>query len=406
MTSAGPLSDIQLAVMPAQPEHETRVFLQIDDFPAVVDVGGQKKPGVLVLAGYTLYGDAVRNAAPNLRAFGIALGRLSAAWGSRLAPSSQAAALRHAVEDPAAHLRVLRWAAGMEMNAEVWTTSDFRFLAAFAPSFDAAELRAHKHALKRAALSELRPEFLAAPHVFVLGHARSGTRWLVRVLEEICRAGGAAVRFGPMVEPGHAKLVSELGDTGGLFADSGEVPVAETDDPAVLMQRLCPIPGYLACKLAFQYASKLELFPNARPFVIVRDPRNVFLSKKAFLPDRPRHVREHLRGFVRGMLTARNDAERIGAPCIRYEDMLEKPRETFAGLAESLGVTLDDEALRDLVGRTSFKAMSGGRAYGDRRNGEYMRGGSQWETEFNDDDRAWIADNLGSELETLGYDLE
>lgn len=404
MESAGPLSDIQFATLPPQEEHPTQVHLRIDDKPAFVEVGGTKQPGVIVVAGFSLRGDAVRYRAPNLRAFAIALGRLSAAWGDRLAPSGQAAALRHAVEDPAGHLRVLRWASSAAVREQAWTTADFRFIAAFGSSIDPTAFAERKPELKRATLSEARPEFLAAPHVFVLGHARSGTRWLVRVLEEACRAGGATVCFGPMVEPDNTQLTLEINRKGGRFTDPDELPASESEATTALMQRLCPIPGHLACKLSFQSTQLLEAFPNARPFVIVRDPRNVFLSKKAFIPDRPRHVREHLAGFVRGMLTARTDAERIGAPCIRYEDMIETPHDTFAAIVRALGIELDVAALDQLVEETSFKAMSGGRDYGDRRNGQYMRGGSQWRTEIDADDRAWIAENLGDDLEALGYD--
>ncbi|MCX4243625.1 sulfotransferase [Paraliomyxa miuraensis] len=406
MPSAGPLSDIRLATMPEQPERPTRVDVRLDGLPAIVEVGAPKEPGTLTVAGFSVRGEAVRSRAPHLRAFGIALGRLFTAWGVRLAPQGHAAALRHALDDPAAHLRVLRWAAGAELRGAAWTTSDFRFLAAFLPAVDPAHYQERRLALKRATLGELQPEFLAAPHVFVLGHARSGTRWLVRVLEEACRVGGATVRSGPMVEPDRAKLVAELERTGGLFAAPGELPVAATDAAALLMQRLCPVPGHLACKLSFECLSLLERFVHARPFVIVRDPRNVFLSKKAFIPDRPRHVREHLAGFVRGMAQARAVAGRIGAPCIRYEDMLDNPLATFEGLTRALGMSLDEPALRALVDQTSFKRMSGGREYGDRRDGEYLRGGSQWKTELGADDRAWIAAALGDELEALGYERE
>lgn len=404
MSAAGPLSDIQLASMPEQPEHATWVDVRIDGLPAVVEVGRRK--GALAVAGFSIHGEAVRERARHLRAFGMALARLSRVWGFRLGPRGHAAALRHALEDPAAHVRVLRWATGAELRGAGWTTADFRFIGAFLPEVSPAEYEDQKLALKQAALGEPQPDFLAARHVFVLGHARSGTRWLVRILEETCRAGGATVRFGPMVEPGFRALVSEIDRTGGLYAAPGELPVTPSDPAAVLMQRLCPTPGHLACKLSFQSLSLLEQLPRAQPFVIIRDPRNVFLSKKAFLPDRPRRVREHLAGFVRGMSQAREEAERIGAPCIRYEELLADPLGAIEGLARTLEISLDEEALRTLVELTSFKSMSGGRDYGDRRDGEYFRGGSQWRAEISADDRAWIAANLGDELESLGYDRE
>ena len=80
------------------------------------------------------------------------------------------------------------------------------------------------------------------------------------------------------------------------------------------------------------------------------------------------------------------------------------PHASIGALAAAIGRPLDAPALEALVERVSFASTTQGRAYGERRDGEYFRGGSSFRDEFTNEEKVRVAERHGARLQRLGYE--
>jgi hypothetical protein len=275
--------------------------------------------------------------------------------------------------------------------------------------------REHKREYYTAAPNQ---EFLDGAHSLVFGIHRSGTTWLLRLIREI----SAHARIGNLtllrsVELGDGSdaddvsrrkssgFLEELSDISCLNPGEKDIVDELRDDLPRLLQLACPPRCRFAVKSAVNedVIAQFSAFDNLRYFHIQRDPRNVYLSNKYFFPEHrcelptmlPRLIETHRRG--------RDLARELGALSVRYEDLLADPVGEITRIAEHLGLALGREAASAIARRTSFKAMSKGRELGDLKNGDYFRGGSNWERELTPDEVRLVEREWSRALRELGY---
>jgi hypothetical protein len=91
---------------------------------------------------------------------------------------------------------------------------------------------------------------------------------------------------------------------------------------------------------------------------------------------------------------------------MRYEDLLADTRPAIARAFDFVGVRYTPELLEEIMERTSFKAMSGGRRAGQQDVGSGRRKGQagDWINYFTPRDRALFAQHAQPALERFGYE--
>lgn len=100
-----------------------------------------------------------------------------------------------------------------------------------------------------------------------------------------------------------------------------------------------------------------ELYPGAREVVLVRDPRDVFISVlaarrkrgvRALPEDRVRWVEDEFRGRIMSVFDSwRRRSDR--AHLVRYEDLMMRPRETLSAVADYLGLGTGAEVIEPMI---------------------------------------------------------
>lgn len=278
---------------------------------------------------------------------------------------------------------------------------------------------------------------MAARQLFFVGGApRSGTTWLQYLLDshpDICCRGEAAFMHnlsGPLT-----RMVADWRDglaakNKKLFAERGGYPLPPEDEAqaligAAILLALARQPGAGAARAVgektpenvFHFAQLKQLFPAAKFVGIARDPRDVLTSAWHFFqtsqPGRDETVAKL--AFVRGALPALNSGtrtmlgllEKFPGDCavVTYERMRAEPAAAAAALFRFLGVSAAPDVVADCVARTSFPALSGGRAAGDARDGAFFRKGvsGDWRGTLDDACNSLILQELGWMFPRFGW---
>lgn len=140
------------------------------------------------------------------------------------------------------------------------------------------------------------------------------------------------------------------------------------------------------------------VFRRARSFGIIRDPRDVMVSRYHKRRDRWQDFASSFSVFIRDPRFGLEDwwAHYLSwrdhwLLTLRYEDLLAHPKEGFARLVDVLGIVVDEGTLEAAIERADFRRLQAAEL---RRNPDapegalHFRAGSagQWARYFDDDD--------------------
>lgn len=163
---------------------------------------------------------------------------------------------------------------------------------------------------------------------------------------------------------------------------------------------------------------------GVRYVVLYRDLRDVAVSNFFYVRNTPWHpehphyrgrtVREGLVTFAERTLPAyvdwvrswhtNRDPER--SEVLRYEDLLADDLACLRRMAALFQLPADDDQLREIARRNSFKAMSGGRDPGQESDASFQRKGQagDWQNHFTPEITSVYKDVLGDFLIEFGYE--
>lgn len=272
---------------------------------------------------------------------------------------------------------------------------------------------------------------------FIGGAPRSGTTWLQQMLDShpdvSCRGEGlfnttlAAPLAALMAE--RARVLENKNTT--LFRHSGGYPLPSPGDQDVLLGTAillalarqgagrdnCRAVGEKNPENVFFFPRLRQLFPGAKFIGIARDPRDVLTSAWHFFhkPAAGQDEAAAKMAFVRGALPSMADgarsmlalAERHPGDCaiITYEALLREPLPILSRLFRLLGVSDETAVVQRCIARTSFAAMTGGRASGREQSGAFLRKGvaGDWRSTLTAEMAAAVVAELGWMFEPFGW---
>lgn len=249
---------------------------------------------------------------------------------------------------------------------------------------------------------------LARRQLFFIGGApRSGTTWLQQILNAhpdiSCRGEGLfMVQLASPLENLMAQRREAIeAKNNRIFAQAGggyPLPPADVTEfllgSAVLLAlqqqsagRSCHAIGEKTPENVFLFPRLKRLFPGAKFIGVARDPRDVlssawhFFHKPANNEDGPAakeaFVRSALPSLAEGGRMMIDLVARDPGSCVNvtYEALRQDPEPVVAGLFRFLGVSDTEPVVADCIAKTSFAALTAGRAAGVEQNGAFFRKG-------------------------------
>ena len=275
-------------------------------------------------------------------------------------------------------------------------------------------------------------------YFFVCGAPKSGTTWLQRLLDahpqvHCSGEGNFIAKFSvPMAEVlrGYDRQLKAIASA--VYEGKPYYPPITQDDfdrlaRGFILERLLsrnPGPEILQVgdktpRYARELPSLLRLFPEARFINILRDPRDVTMSRmhqarRTGHEDRVAEGSAARTQFVsdsgkvwRDTVTAVAafaDANPGLLHTVRYEDMLADPAGAARGIFQFLGVRDDAALAGQIVAATSFEAMSG-RKPGEEHPTAFLRKGiaGDWVGKLESEALAMIDQMCGDHMRAFGY---
>lgn len=264
---------------------------------------------------------------------------------------------------------------------------------------------------------------------FVCGAPKSGTTWLQRILDahpEVCCSGeGHFVRrfttpLATTINAFNTKLHVEAAQVYEGRPDDEPVTQGDYDEIARgfilkrMSARATPETRWLGDKTP-TYTRDLKqlhrLFPQAKFFHIVRDPRDVAVSRmghnrrvgvsEVFEPDADEHrvlLQAAVKLWVEAVTAVDNFAQAHPGLVheVRYADLHEDPIETIAAVFRFLGVAVDPVLMERVAAATSFKALAG-RDPGEEDANSFLRKGvvGDWKDQLPPQSAQFIVENCG-----------
>jgi hypothetical protein len=272
---------------------------------------------------------------------------------------------------------------------------------------------------------------------FIGGAPRTGTTWLQHLLDAhpdiCCRGEGHFLVH--MVEPLGALMNRRRSALEAknqqLFKESGGYPLPKAEDfevlagTAILLALHQQTEGNaFACvgektpENVFYFPNLKRLFPAARFVGIVRDPRDSLASAWHMFhkpePDEDETeakftlLRRAFPSLLRGtrLILDYQQSYPQDVKIVRYETMLSDAASVAAELYRFLEVSDAPELVARCVRKTSFAAMSGGRAAGMEDRGSFFRKGvaGGWRSTLTPDMNDLILEELGWMFPLFGWE--
>ncbi len=314
-----------------------------------------------------------------------------------------------------------------------------------------AEISALRKELARLGGEENPPAAGGVPVFFVVGNQKSGTTWLMRMLdahpEVLCKGEGRF--FGGSWRQKSLKQRDTMRPPSSLyhaFLDAEYLRLwversvwSRNDGAAEHLDNLTrmAIDYFLAGELLKSGKRVVgdksplltpetireisAIYPEAKVIHIIRDGRDVAVSA-AHHARNFGHARKHVEGgmFPQGQLEklAAEWASRVGKASedgpellgenyteIRYEDLLHKPEAEVQRLLTFLAVASDQETVTRCIDAASFERLSKGRKRGEEDPSSFFRKGvaGDWKHIFTEKERQNFDREAGWLLARLGY---
>lgn len=225
--------------------------------------------------------------------------------------------------------------------------------------------------------------------IWILGHPRTGTNWLCRVL-------------------GHYFAYRIDG------AESDSVPVLS---PVILhLHRFATVPHRTVYTLRDGRDVMLSYYFKSAASLPTRNPR-VWRQAQGFCPKpfTAEHVRENLPGFIRFLGEANRSsslpyaehvrrARRLGLFTVRYEDMLRDAESQVARAVRHLGAEPDADRVKESLEETSFERRTGRKRGVEDPSGVARKGiAGDWRNHFTREAAEALDRYAGDVLIESGY---
>ena len=153
----------------------------------------------------------------------------------------------------------------------------------------------------------------------------------------------------------------------------------------------------------------VRIFPQARLLAIHRDGRDVVVSARSFLKF---YKRPPTWSFRQSILIWRADMEaelrartHSNLHVLSYEELIRNDRQTLRLILEYLDLPTTDDAVDDMIRRSSFYFHSG-RQPGQENSDSFFRKGivGDWRSQFGPEDKRTFKELAGDLLIQLGYE--
>jgi hypothetical protein len=271
---------------------------------------------------------------------------------------------------------------------------------------------------------------LEAGPIFIVGHIRSGTTWVLDVLTAHPQVAGL---FESLIFTGNGlaaplrRMHWDPDRSREMFdREMGLGQILERDEVIDDLRRLAA--RWLARALEPQHrflvektpadASSVEtlatLFPDASVIHVLRDGRDVAVSAAAAQrswqrrgdgsdppPVRARHMWQFGLRWSSQVGALRHQALTLPLPFyeVRYEDMHARPRQTARELFDFCGIPVDDDQLEQILEQTHFSKLPRTGPEKFRRSGRV----GDWQREWSRTELLLFTAAAGEVLEQTGY---
>lgn len=260
---------------------------------------------------------------------------------------------------------------------------------------------------------------LAAPPIFVVGAARSGTTWVYDILTAHPQVAGLYESW--LFTPAHGlgalftsmHWADKPTGLGRVLSRAALLETTRLTATDLMSHALFPEHRYLVEKSPSHiFAIELinEIFPAARFIHVIRDGRDVAVSVRAasrsWMPSWRNtfgnSIRTSSQTWKNSVQRGREQGQRLGDRYleVRYEQIKQEPIASYRRMFDFCGILYDDSVLQQIYEKTDFERNYIPNEQGFRRGGRI----SDWRSHFGLRDANIFKSVAGDTLIELGYE--